>query len=101
MDKDDLKKFKAVIKMTLNSFDEAHNQNVLFNIRTGKTLQRNGEEYLLTIKDKREKRRDAFIKERTERPSRFKESIKKVKILNLAAENILKKKKKNRSKFLK
>ena len=79
--------------MTLNPFDEAQNQNVLVNIRTGKTLQRNGEEYLLTIKDKREKRRDAFIKERTERLSRFKESIKKVKILNLAAENILKKNK--------
>ena len=48
--KDDLEKIKVVIKTTLNPFDEAVNENVLFNIRTGRTLQRNGEEYLLTIK---------------------------------------------------
>ena len=60
-DKDDLEKIKAVIKMTLNPFDEAVNENVLFSIRTGRALQRNGEEYLLTIKDEGEKRRDAFM----------------------------------------
>ena len=66
---------------------------MLFNIRTGRALQRNGEEYLLTIKDEGEKKRDAFIKECTERPSRFEERIKKVEILNFDAENILKKNK--------
>ena len=66
---------------------------MLFNIRTGRALQRNGEEYLLTIKDEGEKKRDAFIKECTERPSRFEEPIKKVEILNFDAENILKKNK--------
>ena len=30
--------------MTLNSFDEDVNDTVLFNIRTGRALQRNGEE---------------------------------------------------------
>ena len=68
-DKYDLEKIKAVIEMTLNPCDEAVNENVLFNIRTGRALQRNGEEYLLTIKDEGEKRRDGFIKEYTKRPS--------------------------------
>ena len=61
-DKDDIEKIKAVIKTTLNLFDKAVNENALFNIRTGRALQRNGEECLLTIKDEGEKRRDAFIK---------------------------------------
>ena len=43
-DKDDLENIKAVIKMTLNSFDEDVNDTVLFNVRTGRALQRNGEE---------------------------------------------------------
>ena len=60
-DKDDLEKIKDVTKTTLNPFDEAVNENVLFNIRTGRALQRNGEEYLLTIKDEGEKRRDTFM----------------------------------------
>ena len=81
------------MKKTLNPFDEAVNENVLFNIRTGRTLQRNVEEYLLTIKDDGEKRRNAFPKECTERSSPFEELIKKVKILNFAAENIMKKNK--------
>ena len=66
-DKDDIQKIKAVIKTILNLFDKAVNENALFNIRTGRALQRNGEEYLLTIKDEGEKRRDAFIKECTEK----------------------------------
>ena len=74
-------------------FDQAVNENVLFSIRTGRALQRNWEEYLLTIKDEGEKKRDAFIKECTERPCRFEAPMKKVKILNFAAENILKKNK--------
>ena len=86
-DKDDIEKIKAVIKTTLNLFDKAVNENALFNIRTGRVLQRNGQEYLLTIKDEGEKRRDAFIKECTERPSRFEEPIKKVKILNILKKN--------------
>ena len=61
-DKDDLEKIKAVIKMTLNPFDEAVNKNVLFNIRTGRTLQRNGGEYLLTIKDEGEKEEMHLLK---------------------------------------
>ena len=60
-DKDDLEKIKAVIKTTLDPFDEAVNENVLLSIRTGRALQRNGEEYLPTIKDEGEKRRDAFM----------------------------------------
>ena len=59
--------------------------NALFNIRTGRALQRNAEEYLLTIKDEGEKRRDVFIKGYTERPSQFEEPIKKVKTLNFTA----------------
>ena len=78
------------MKTTLNLFDEAVNEKILFNIRTGRTLQKIWEEHLLTIKDEVKKRRDAFIKECTERPSRFEEPIKKVKILNFATENILK-----------
>ena len=61
------------------------------NITTGRTLQRNVEEYLRRIKYEGEKRRNAFIKEWTERPYQFEEPIKKVKVLNFAAENILKK----------
>ena len=56
--KDDLEKIKAVIKTTLNPFDEAVNENVLFNTRAGRELQGNEEEYLLTIKHEGEKRRD-------------------------------------------
>ena len=90
-DKDDLENIKAVIKTTLNPFYEAVNEKILLNIRTRRTLQRNGEEYLLTIKYENEKRGDAFLKECIERPSRFEEPIKKVKILNFAVENILNK----------
>ena len=42
---------------------------------------------------KTRKEDSAFIKECTERPARFEETIKKVKILNFAADNILKKNK--------
>ena len=92
-DKHDLEMIKAVIKKTLNLFNEAISKNVLFSIKTGRTLQRNGAEYLLTIKDEGKKRRDAFIKDCTERSSQFEEPIKKLKILNFAAKNILKKNK--------
>ena len=37
-----------------------------FNTRTARTLQRNGEKYLLLIKDGDKKGRDAFIKEYTQ-----------------------------------
>ena len=37
-----------------------------FNIRTGRTLQRNGEKYLPLIKDEDKKRIDVFIKECTQ-----------------------------------
>ena len=53
-DKDDLEKIKADIKTALNPFNEAVNENVLFNVRTGRKIQRNGKEYLLTIKDEDE-----------------------------------------------
>ena len=76
------------MKTTLSPFDEAVNENVFFNVRTGRRLQRNGEEHLLTIKDQDEKRRNVFIKECTERQSSFEEPTKKVKILKFAAENI-------------
>ena len=36
--KNDLEKIKAVIKTILNPFDEAVNENVLLNIRTGRIL---------------------------------------------------------------
>ena len=44
------------LKTTLKPFDEAVNENVLLNIRTGRALQRSGEEYLLIIKDEGKKR---------------------------------------------
>ena len=55
------------LKTTLKPFDEAVNENILLNIRTGRALQRSGEEYLLIIKDEGKKRRDAFIKDCTQR----------------------------------
>ena len=55
------------LKTTLKPFDEAVNENVLLNIRTGRALQRSGEEYLLIIKDEGKKRRDAFIEDCTQR----------------------------------
>ena len=85
-DKDDLGKIKAVIKTTLNLFDKAVNENVLLSIRIGRAFQRNGEEYLLTIKMKaRKEEMHLCIK-----CMRFEGLIKKVKIRNFAAENILK-----------
>ena len=55
--------------MTLNPFDEASNENILLSITIGRTLLRNAEKYLLTIKDEVNKRRDAFIKECSEKQS--------------------------------
>ena len=60
----------------------------LFNIITGRALQRDEEEYLLTIKYEDKKRRDAYIKKCSERTSQFEEPIKKGKVLNCAAEFI-------------
>ena len=60
----------------------------LFNIITGRAFQRDEEEYLLTIKYEDKRRRDAHIKKFSERTSWFEELIKKVKILNCAAEFI-------------
>ena len=59
--------------MTLNSLDKALNENILLNITIGRTLLRNEEKYLLTIKDDVNKRRDAFIIECTEKQSWFEE----------------------------
>ena len=59
--------------MTLNPFDKALNENILLSITIGRTLLRNEEKYLLTIKDEVNKRRDAFIKECTEKRSWFEE----------------------------
>ena len=55
--------------MTLNPFDEALNEKILLSITIGRTFLRNEEKYLLTIKDDVNKRRDAFIKECTEKRS--------------------------------
>ena len=60
----------------------------MFNIITGRALQRDEEEYLLTIKYEDKKRRDAYIKKCSERTSQFEEPIKKGKVLNCAAEFI-------------
>ena len=85
-DKDNLEKIKAVTKATIIRLIIVQYQNWM-------NTWEIWEEYLLAINDESKKRRDAFIKECTVRPSWFEEPIKKVKIFNFAAENILKKKK--------
>lgn len=56
----------------------------MFNIRIGRILRRNEKEYLLTVKDEGEKRRDDLTKIALETMP-FEEPIEKVKILNFSA----------------
>ena len=86
-DKVDVQKVKKLIKDTLNPFDESTNVDALFNIRTSRKLEIEGETYLLTSVNEGVNIRDKFIEECQNNPHRFEEAITKQKISNFQTES--------------
>ena len=93
-DKEDIQKIKKLIKDTLNPFDKSTNVDALFNIKTGRKLEIEGEA-LLAFLNKGVNIRDKFIEECQNNPQRFEEAITKQKISNFATESFFKKNKLN------
>ena len=93
-DKEDIQKVKKLIKDTLNPFDKSTNVDALFNIKTGRKLEIEGEA-LLAFLNKGVNIRDKFIEECQNNPQRFEEAITKQKISNFATESFFKKNKSN------
>ena len=84
----------AMVKATLNPFDENNDKKKLYNLATGKVVSSNTEEFMLNIKTNGENLRRNFIKECVENPSRFERPIKKQKMYTFATESGRKKVKK-------
>ena len=93
-DKEDIQKIKKLIKDTLNPFDKSTNVDALFNIKTGRKLEIEGEA-LLAFLNRGVNIRDKFIEECQNNPQRFEEAITKQKISNFATESFFKKNKLN------
>ena len=83
-----------MIKDTLNPFDKSTNVDALFNIKTGRKLEIEGEA-LLAFLNEGVNIRDKFIEECQNNPQRFEEAITKQKISNFATECFFKKNKSN------
>ena len=90
-DKEDVQKVKKLIKDTLNPFDKSTNVDALFNIRTGRKLEIEGETYFLTSVNEGVNIRDKFIEECQNNPQRFEEAVTKQMISKLAIESFFKK----------
>ena len=75
-DNDSLNRIMAMLKDSLNSFDENIDKEKLHNLGTRKTVSSNTEEFMLSIKINGENLRTNFIKECVENPSRFERPIK-------------------------
>ena len=90
-DKEDVQKVKKSIKDALNPFDKSTNVDALFNIRTGRKLEIEGETYLLTSVNEGVNIRDKFIEECQNNPQRFEEAVAKQMISKLAIESFFKK----------
>ena len=91
-DKEDIQKIKKLIKDTLHPFDKSTNVDALFNIKTGRKFEIEGET-LLAFLNEGVNIRDRFIEECQNNPQRFEEAITKQKISNFATESFKKKKK--------
>ena len=83
-----------MIKDTLNPFDKSTNVDALFNVKTGRKLEIEGEA-LLAFLNRGVNIRDKFIEECQNNPQRFEEAITKQKISNFATESFFKKNKLN------
>ena len=93
-DKEDIRKVTKLIKDSLNPFDKSTNVDALFNIKTGRKLEIEGEA-LLAFLNEGVNIRDKFIEECQNNPQRFEEAITKQKISNFATECFFKKNKSN------
>ena len=71
----------------MNPFDKSTNVDALFNIRTSRKLEIEGETYLLTSVNEGVNIRDKFIEECQNNPHRFEEAITKQKISNFQTES--------------
>ena len=83
-----------MIKDTLNPFDKSTNVDALFNVKTGRKLEIEGEA-LLAFLNEGVNIRDKFIEECQNNLQRFEEAITKQKISNFATESFFKKSKSN------
>lgn len=73
-----------------NPFDENLQKDSLFNIKTGKKVSKEAEDYLLSYIFEGEKKRDNFLDECKQNPDRFEERITKSKIINFCTESFSK-----------
>ena len=83
-----------MIKDTLNPFDKSTNVDALFNIKSGRKLEIEGEA-LLAFLNEGVNIRDKFIEKCQNNPQGFEEAITKQKISNFATESFFKKNKSN------
>ena len=74
-DNDSLNRLMAMVKDTLNPFDEIIDKEKLYNLGTGKAVSSNTEEFILSIKRNGENLRRNFIKKCVEDPSIFEKPI--------------------------
>ena len=68
----------------MNPFDEKINKEHFFNIKTGRKVNEDAENYLLEIFTTGTKKRDEFIDKCKEDATRFEDPVKKTKITNVA-----------------
>ena len=71
----------------MNPFSNDINKDYLFNISTGKATSVETANYLINVKNTGDAARDAFIQQCCENPNRFRESIKRQKVLTFATES--------------
>ena len=89
----DLNQMTQSVLDMLNPFDRNINKDVLFNIKTGKKASAEAEDYLLNVISRGETKRDSFIAECGEDPTRFERSITRSVIVNFATDSFIKKNK--------
>ena len=71
----------------MNPFSNDINKDYLFSFSTGKATSVETANYLINVKNSGDAARDAFIQQCCEKPNRFRESIKRQKVLTFATES--------------
>ena len=88
-------RYAPEIEESINPFDKNLEKNILVNIDTGKGASPETTDLLLNVLEKGQSKKESFIKEVNERPSRFEDAITRNKLLIFASEGVKLKTKNN------
>ena len=88
-----LSKPKETITDTMSPFNENLKKELLFNVKTGRKLNVEAEQYLLSIFNEGVKKRDTLNSECRKDLTIFKSSVTKTKMVNFVTDNVMKKNK--------